>query len=100
MRVAGLIAPGALVAALKAGRPGIAAIDVFDAEPLRDVSDPLLTVPNVVATPHIGYVTHEEFDLQFADVFDQIDAFARGSPINVINGEVLKHMPGAASPGA
>lgn len=84
---AGLIQPGALVAALRAGRPGMAAVDVFETEPLRDLSDPLINLPNVVATPHIGYVTREEFDLQFADVFDQINAFATGSPINVINPE-------------
>jgi len=84
---AGLIEPGALVAALKTGRPGGAAIDVFDTEPMRDTADPLLSLPNVVATPHIGYVTHEEFDLQFSDVFDQINAFAAGSPIHVINPE-------------
>ena len=81
---AGLIAPGALVAALRAGRPGMAAVDVFDEEPLRDPSDPLLRMQNVICTPHIGYVTHEEWDLQFADVFDQINAFAAGAPINVI----------------
>lgn len=86
---AGLIEPGALVTALQAGRPGMAAVDVFETEPLRDVADPLITLPNVVATPHIGYVTQEEFDLQFADVFDQINAFASGSPINAINPEVL-----------
>lgn len=82
---AGLIEPGALVAALRAGRPGMAAVDVFETEPLVDTTDPLLSMPNVVATPHIGYVTVEEFDLQFADVFDQINAFAAGAPINVIN---------------
>jgi D-3-phosphoglycerate dehydrogenase len=86
---AGLIEPGALVASLKAGRPGMAAVDVFDTEPLHDVSDPLLSLPNVVATPHIGYVTVEEFDLQFNDVFDQINAFAAGAPINMINPEVF-----------
>ena len=82
---AGLIEPGALADALRAGRPGMAAIDVFEDEPLRDPADPLLTLDNVVCTPHIGYVTHEEWDLQFADVFDQINAFVAGSPINVVN---------------
>jgi len=84
-----LIEPGALVTALKAGRPGMAAVDVFETEPLRDTADPLINLPNVIATPHIGYVTQEEFDLQFADVFDQINAFAAGSPINMINPEVM-----------
>jgi D-3-phosphoglycerate dehydrogenase len=82
---AGLIEPGALVAALRDGRPGMAALDVFDEEPLRDPSHPLLNMDNVLCTPHIGYVTHEEWDLQFADVFDQVNAFAAGTPINVVN---------------
>jgi D-3-phosphoglycerate dehydrogenase len=82
---AGLVAPGALVAALRKGRPGIAALDVFDEEPLHDPSHPLLTMDNVLCTPHIGYVTHEEWELQFADVFDQVNAFAAGAPINVVN---------------
>jgi len=82
---AGLIEPGALVAALRAGRPGMAALDVFEEEPLRAPSHPLLNMDNVLCTPHIGYVTHEEWELQFADVFDQINAFAAGSPINVVN---------------
>jgi D-3-phosphoglycerate dehydrogenase len=88
---AGLIAPGALVEALKAGRPGMAAVDVFDTEPLRDVDDPLLTLPNVVATPHIGYVSRDEYQIQFTDIFDQIAAYAAGAPINVVNPGVLTH---------
>lgn len=86
---AGLIEPGALVAALSAGRPGMAAVDVFDSEPLRDPADPLLQLDNVVCTPHIGYVTTDEYELQFSDIFDQILAYAAGRPINVINPEVL-----------
>jgi D-3-phosphoglycerate dehydrogenase len=86
---AGLIAPGALVAALKAGRPGRAAVDVFEVEPLTDPKDPLLAMDNVVATPHIGYVTREEYELQFTDIFDQIVAFAAGRPINVVNPAAL-----------
>ena len=86
---AGLIEPGALVAALKSGRPGMAAVDVYETEPLRDPHDPLLALPNVVCTPHIGYVTREEYELQFADVFDQILAYASGRPINVVNPAVL-----------
>jgi D-3-phosphoglycerate dehydrogenase len=88
---AGLIQPGALVSALQAGRPGMAALDVFDEEPLRDPSHPLLQMDNVVVTPHIGYVTKDEFDLQFSDVFDQINAYASGTPINVVNPDVLAH---------
>jgi D-3-phosphoglycerate dehydrogenase len=67
----------------------MAAVDVFDREPLRDPADPLLTLPNVVCTPHIGYVTRDELDLQFADVFDQIVAYAAGTPIHVVNPDVL-----------
>jgi D-3-phosphoglycerate dehydrogenase len=85
---AGLIAPGALVEALQAGRPGMAAADVFEHEPVAE--HPLLAMPNVVATPHIGYVTRDEFELQFADIFDQINAFAAGAPTNVVNPDVLK----------
>jgi D-3-phosphoglycerate dehydrogenase len=93
---AGLIEPGALVAALQAGRPGMAAVDVYEQEPLRDPGHPLLQMPNVVCTPHLGYVTHEEWDLQFADIFDQINAYAAGRPINVVNPEVLSHQRAAA----
>jgi D-3-phosphoglycerate dehydrogenase / 2-oxoglutarate reductase len=89
-----LIESGALVKALKAGRPGMAAVDVYEAEPLRDTKNPLLQMPNVVCTPHIGYVTHEEWELQFADVFDQINAYEAGSPINVVNRDVLQQMRG------
>jgi D-3-phosphoglycerate dehydrogenase / 2-oxoglutarate reductase len=61
---AGLIEPAALVAALRAGRPGMAAIDVYDDEPLHDTSHPLLTMDNVVCTPHIGYVTRDEWEVR------------------------------------
>ncbi len=88
---AGLIEPGALVAALGAGRPGMAAVDVFDQEPLLDAGDPLLRLSNVVCTPHIGYVTHDEYELQFAEIFDQINAYAAGAPINVVNPDALTH---------
>jgi D-3-phosphoglycerate dehydrogenase len=67
----------------------MAAVDVYEEEPLRDPTHPLLTMPNVVCTPHIGYVTWDEYELQFSDVFDQIVAYARGTPINVINPAVL-----------
>jgi D-3-phosphoglycerate dehydrogenase len=85
---AGLIAKGALESALRGGRPGMAAVDVFEQEPVLDPSYPLLTLPNVVATPHIGYVTRDEYELQFSDIFDQIAAYAAGRPINVVNPEV------------
>jgi D-3-phosphoglycerate dehydrogenase / 2-oxoglutarate reductase len=84
-----LIAPGALVEALRQGRPGMAAVDVYEDEPLRDPSHPLLTMPNVVCTPHLGYVTRDEYETQFSDIFDQITAYAAGKPTNVINTDVL-----------
>ena len=84
-----LIAPGALVAALKAGRPGMAAVDVYEQEPALDTNHPLLNLDNVVCTPHIGYVTREEYEIQFSDIFDQIVAYAGGTPINVVNSKVL-----------
>ena len=85
-----LIEPGALVNALRAGRPGKAAVDVYEEEPLRDTAHPLLNMPNVVCTPHLGYVTREDHEIAFAEIFDQINAFAAGKPINVVNPEALK----------
>ncbi len=84
-----LIEPNALVDALRAGRPGMAAVDVYEKEPLRDTGDPLLTMNNVVCTPHVGYVTCDEYEIQFTDIFDQILAYAAGAPINVVNPEVI-----------
>jgi len=84
-----LIESGALEAALAAGRPGMAAVDVYEEEPVRDTNHPLLKMENVVCTPHIGYVTHEEYEIQFSDIFDQILAYADGAPINVVNPDVL-----------
>lgn len=89
-----LIEPGALVDALRAGRPGMAAVDVYDEEPLRNPEHPLLRMENVVCTPHIGYVTREEYDLQFSDIFDQITAYAAGAPINVVNPDVFEVLKG------
>jgi D-3-phosphoglycerate dehydrogenase len=84
-----LIAPGALVDALRKGRPGMAAVDVYEKEPLRDTNDPLLTMNNVVCTPHIGYVTRDEYELQFTDIFDQIVDYAAGAPSNVVNPDAI-----------
>jgi D-3-phosphoglycerate dehydrogenase len=84
-----LIEPGALVDALRAGRPGRAAVDVYEEEPLRDSGHPLLKMGNVVCTPHIGYVTRDEYEIQFSDIFDQITAYAAGNPINVVNPKVF-----------
>ena len=62
---------------------------MFEEEPVRDPNHPLLRLPNVIATPHIGYVTREEYDLQFNDIYDQIVAYAAGAPINVVNAGVV-----------
>lgn len=83
----GLIAPGVLEAEIAKGRIH-AAVDVFDAEPMTDVENILAIHPNVLATPHIGYVTEDEFDLQFSDIFDQVNAYANGAPIHMINPDV------------
>ena len=93
-----LIEPGALVDALREGRPGMAAIDVYEEEPLRDPDHPLLTMDNIVCTPHIGYVTRDEYEIQFADIFDQIKAYAAGSPINVVNPKVVDGVKGPGTP--
>ena len=85
---AGLIAEGALLHALDAGDLGAAAVDVFDTEPLTDPNDPLLSHPKLIATPHIGFVTEDEFDKQFADIFEQVNAYAAGDPNHMINPSV------------
>jgi D-3-phosphoglycerate dehydrogenase len=85
-----LIEPGALAAGLASGRPGLAAVDVYEREPVVGADYPLLAMDKAICTPHIGYVTREEYELQFADIFDQITAYAAGAPINVVNPEVLK----------
>jgi D-3-phosphoglycerate dehydrogenase / 2-oxoglutarate reductase len=87
---AGLIEPGALVTALQAGRPGMAAVDVFEKEPVVDRDHPLLSMENVVCTPHIGYVTRDEYEIHFSDIFEQILAYAAGKPINVVNPKALE----------
>jgi len=84
-----LIEPGALVRALQAGHPGMAAVDVYEEEPALHANQPLLAMDNVVCMPHIGYVTREEYEIQFSDIFDQIAAYCAGKPINIVNPEVL-----------
>lgn len=86
---AGLVAPGALETALRAGRPGMAAVDVFEEEPLPGGEHPLLAMDNVVCTPHLGYVERDSLESAFSMIFDQILAYADGKPINVANPEVL-----------
>lgn len=86
-----LIEADALVNALRKGKPGMAAVDVFEEEPLRDINHPLLNMENVICTPHIGYVSRDEYEIQFSDIFDQVAAYVSGQPINVINPELLSH---------
>ncbi|CAF1456715.1 unnamed protein product [Adineta steineri] len=88
---AGLIEPTALVNALRSGRPGMAAVDVYENEPMIDTNNPLLTMDNVICTPHIGYVSIDEYEIQFSDIFQQILAYADGTPIHVVNPQVLNH---------
>ena len=80
---------GALEKALNAGRPGMAAIDVFEDEPVVDASHPLLAMDNVVAVPHLGYVERDSLAHMFETIFDQVLAYANGKPINVQNPEAL-----------
>ncbi|HEX9685296.1 MAG TPA: D-2-hydroxyacid dehydrogenase family protein [Burkholderiales bacterium] len=87
---AGLIEPGALVAALERGRPGRAAVDVYEEEPLRNPDHPLLRMNNVVCTPHLGYVERDGYERIFGVIFEQVLAFIAGTPINVINPEALQ----------
>jgi D-3-phosphoglycerate dehydrogenase len=82
---AGLIQPGALLAALRAGRPGYAAVDVYEEEPIMNGDHPFLSMPNVVCTPHLGWAEWENFDLYFSEAFDQIVAFAAGQPMRLAN---------------
>jgi D-3-phosphoglycerate dehydrogenase / 2-oxoglutarate reductase len=84
-----LIEPGALERALQSGRPGMAAVDVYEEEPVLDPHQPLLQMENVICTPHIGYVTREEYEIQFSEIFDQITAYCAGQPINVVNPAVM-----------
>jgi D-3-phosphoglycerate dehydrogenase len=85
----GLVAPGALEAEIAKGQLH-AAVDVFDHEPLLDRENILFTHPNVLATPHIGFMTEDEFKMQFSDIFDQINAYAAGVPTHMINPEAYQ----------
>ncbi len=85
-----IIAKDALVAALKAGRPGRAAIDVFEDEPVLNASHPLIGMDNVLCTPHLGYVEEGTYEAYYSAAVEQILAFIAGKPINVANPDVLK----------
>ncbi len=85
-----IIAKDALVAALKAGRPGRAAIDVYEDEPVLNANHPLIGMDNVVCTPHLGYVEESTYEAYYNAAVEQILAFIAGKPINVANPDVLK----------
>ncbi|GAB3839708.1 D-2-hydroxyacid dehydrogenase family protein [Hymenobacter jeollabukensis] len=84
-----LLQPGALLAALQAGRPGFAALDVYEQEPIFDPAHPLLQLPNVLCTPHLGYVEQGGYELYFGQAFDNVVAFAEGRPQQLANPAVL-----------
>ncbi len=84
-----LIAPGALEMALRASRPGWAAVDVYEEEPILGANHPLLKLDNALCTPHLGYVEQDSYELYFSQAFEQVLAFAEGQPINVVNPEIL-----------
>ncbi|HEX7787249.1 MAG TPA: D-2-hydroxyacid dehydrogenase family protein [Methylomirabilota bacterium] len=90
---AGLVAPGALEAALARGRPGMAAVDVYEDEPVLGATHPLLAMDNCLCVPHLGYVERDGLEHMFDTIFDQILAYAAGKPINVLNPEVLAAKP-------
>ena len=87
---ASLVEPGALVAALRRGRPSMAAVDVYEEEPVLGGNHPLLAMDNVVCTPHLGYVERDQLEATFAVIFDQVLAYADGRPFNVVNPEALR----------
>ena len=79
-----LVESGALEKALREGRPGRAAVDVFASEPVYDPAHPLLRLPNVLATPHIGFVERDTYERYLGDAFEAINAFCAGSPVRVV----------------
>jgi D-3-phosphoglycerate dehydrogenase len=97
---AALIEPGALLAALYAGQIGMAAVDVFEDEPVTDPSHPVLRHDRLICTPHIGYVERDSLDDQYAEIYQQIFAWERGEPVHVVNPDVLSrnHGPRARNP--
>jgi D-3-phosphoglycerate dehydrogenase len=82
---AGIVEAGALVSALKNGRPGRAAVDVYEVEPVLRADHPLLKLNNVVCTPHLGYVEKDTYEALFTAAIDQVLGFAAGQPINVVS---------------
>jgi D-3-phosphoglycerate dehydrogenase len=88
-----LVEEGALVSALNRGRPGMAAVDVFESEPILQ-GHPLLRLENAVCTPHIGYVEQDSYELYFNAAFENVVNFIHGQPANIVNPEALKVMRG------
>ena len=86
---AALVEDGALVDALRAGRPGFAAVDVYEREPVMGANHPLLAMQNVVCTHHVAWAEHDTFELYFGEAFENLVAYAQGKPRNVVNPEVL-----------
>lgn len=84
-----LVEPGALEAALRSGRPGFAAVDVYEEEPVLGASHPLLALDNALCTPHLGYVEKDSYESYFGQAFDQVVAFVQGNPVQVVNREAL-----------
>lgn len=83
-----LIQPGALLAALRAGRPGYAAVDVYEQEPVTGGNHPFLSMPNVLCTPHLGWAEWDNFELYFREAFEQIVAYTRGAPLRLAGAPV------------
>jgi D-3-phosphoglycerate dehydrogenase len=92
-----LIAPGALALALREGRPGYAAVDVFEHEPVNSAQEPLLQLPSVLCTPHLGYVERDNCERYFGIAFDNINRFAPGDYAAVINPKALQVLHPARS---
>lgn len=92
-----IIADGALVEALQAGRPGFAAVDVYEDEPVLGGAHPLLHLDNALCTPHLGYVERDKYEAHYTQVVDQIVAYASGRPINVVNPAALEKPAGVGS---
>ncbi|HTV38912.1 MAG TPA: D-2-hydroxyacid dehydrogenase family protein [Xanthobacteraceae bacterium] len=83
-----LVQPGALLEALRKGRPGYAAVDVYEDEPVTGGDHPFLKMPNVLCTPHLGWAEWENFDLYFRECFEQIQNFEKGEPLRLANPDV------------
>jgi D-3-phosphoglycerate dehydrogenase len=86
---AALVEPGALVEALRKGRPGFAAVDVYEQEPVVNGAHPLLEMENALCTPHTAWLIPDTYESYFGEAFDNIVAFARGAPANVVNADAL-----------